>query len=323
MVLIDCKNKKCPFSASLIANVADPTDLMCNISFYLMTGTETFCAPDGTFHLNSYFKIVANSEEEREQKRICLREHFTEQKQNLTVFENVLDTNPIFEWQLSTENIMQLNSCIEILNNDFENTIELFDYGHILNKSRNRESSGNINEVWDRFISNRLEQYKPFLTNEQINEIAVEMTIDEIDEFNDPDRLRVLAHIARELKKSKQEKKCANCGYCEHRSGIVTIPKDKTNKSAGVVDLCFNCFGELKICKLDSAKFGIVSSYAWQLKNARIPYEGEFGPKCHDCDAKVGELHGYNCDLETCPDCGGQLMGCDCDPERYSYHNDK
>jgi hypothetical protein len=205
MVLIDCKNKKCPFSASLIPNLSDPTDFKCEISFKLLEGGETFCAPDGRLHKNSYFKIVANSEEEREQKRNCLHKHFTEQKQNLTVFENVLGTNPIFEWQLSTENVMQLNSLIEILNNDFENTIELFDYDHTLNKSEDRESSSDINEIWDRFISNRLEQYKPFLTNEQINGIAVEMTVEEIDELNDPDRLQNLAQIARELKKSKQE----------------------------------------------------------------------------------------------------------------------
>lgn len=31
---------------------------------------------------------------------------------------------------------------------------------------------------------------------------------------------------------------------------------------------------------------------------------------CHDCDAKVGELHQLGCDMERCPVCGGQLISC-------------
>lgn len=34
--------------------------------------------------------------------------------------------------------------------------------------------------------------------------------------------------------------------------------------------------------------------------------------KCHDCDAKEGEIHEYGCDMEVCPICGGQLLGCEC-----------
>ena len=31
---------------------------------------------------------------------------------------------------------------------------------------------------------------------------------------------------------------------------------------------------------------------------------------CHDCDAKVGELHKLGCDMERCPICGAQLISC-------------
>ena len=32
---------------------------------------------------------------------------------------------------------------------------------------------------------------------------------------------------------------------------------------------------------------------------------------CHDCGAKVGELHQLGCDMERCPVCGCQLISCD------------
>jgi hypothetical protein len=35
---------------------------------------------------------------------------------------------------------------------------------------------------------------------------------------------------------------------------------------------------------------------------------------CHDCGCKEGELHKFfpNCDMEICPFCGGQFLGCEC-----------
>ncbi|MBX3414704.1 MAG: hypothetical protein KF708_18595 [Pirellulales bacterium] len=34
---------------------------------------------------------------------------------------------------------------------------------------------------------------------------------------------------------------------------------------------------------------------------------------CHDCAVIKGELHVPGCDVEQCPDCGGQLwFGCEC-----------
>ena len=34
--------------------------------------------------------------------------------------------------------------------------------------------------------------------------------------------------------------------------------------------------------------------------------------QCYDCSAAVGELHDEGCDVERCPDCGGQMLSCDC-----------
>lgn len=35
------------------------------------------------------------------------------------------------------------------------------------------------------------------------------------------------------------------------------------------------------------------------------------GP-CRDCVVVKGEFHVVGCDVERCPNCGGQVIGCDC-----------
>ncbi len=40
---------------------------------------------------------------------------------------------------------------------------------------------------------------------------------------------------------------------------------------------------------------------------------------CRDCAAALGEQHGPGCVLEECPNCGGQLITCECDWDDSDY----
>jgi hypothetical protein len=49
----------------------------------------------------------------------------------------------------------------------------------------------------------------------------------------------------------------------------------------------------------------------------RVPYgretDGPLPEPCHDCGVLHGQLHvELCCDMEECPRCGGQVIGCDC-----------
>jgi hypothetical protein len=39
------------------------------------------------------------------------------------------------------------------------------------------------------------------------------------------------------------------------------------------------------------------------------------GRLCHDCYCPAGAYHHIGCDVERCPRCGGQAIGCDCEHE--------
>lgn len=52
---------------------------------------------------------------------------------------------------------------------------------------------------------------------------------------------------------------------------------------------------------------------------APIPYGSEAedwgaasGARCHDCLVQPGGFHHPGCDVERCPSCGGQIIGCEC-----------
>ena len=54
----------------------------------------------------------------------------------------------------------------------------------------------------------------------------------------------------------------------------------------------------------------------------RVIHKGEFsekGQRCHDCNIKYerGNIHHFGCDMERCPNCGGQLISCGCSKKLY------
>jgi hypothetical protein len=56
--------------------------------------------------------------------------------------------------------------------------------------------------------------------------------------------------------------------------------------------------------------------------NAAKDVIGGLGRRCHDCGVLDGGLHHFGCDMELCPDCGGQLISCGCFDECYDHLGD-
>lgn len=73
------------------------------------------------------------------------------------------------------------------------------------------------------------------------------------------------------------------------------------------------------ICKGDMLEVDGCVPHAYGKKGGKKLYpavpeniQSDGVSRCHDCGAKPGHLHHPGCDMERCPKCGSQAIGCDC-----------
>lgn len=44
----------------------------------------------------------------------------------------------------------------------------------------------------------------------------------------------------------------------------------------------------------------------------RIKYPSHMSNNCRDCNCPPDSYHHLGCDMERCPQCGGQIISCEC-----------
>jgi|ETNvirnome_2_300_1030623.scaffolds.fasta_scaffold00142_27 major membrane immunogen (membrane-anchored lipoprotein) len=79
--------------------------------------------------------------------------------------------------------------------------------------------------------------------------------------------------------------------------------------------ICQDCEKDMSSKHTKSCKLNIIFiDGKWYKRNTKYFDDGK---RCHDCNIenKDGNVHHWNCDIERCPKCDGQLIMCDCDIE--------
>ena len=77
-----------------------------------------------------------------------------------------------------------------------------------------------------------------------------------------------------------------------------------------ICDFCEKDMKEVDTCAYGE-KFGVVYPDKTTMPASREHFD-ESGGRCHDCAIKHGGCHHPGCDVERCPKCGLQLIGCGC-----------
>jgi len=73
--------------------------------------------------------------------------------------------------------------------------------------------------------------------------------------------------------------------------------------------ICPDCEQEMQ--QTDSCTYNAISINGMEYVRSMAHFEEPTG-RCHDCNIKHGGIHHFGCDVERCPKCGLQLIGCEC-----------
>lgn len=81
--------------------------------------------------------------------------------------------------------------------------------------------------------------------------------------------------------------------------------------------VCSWCKGEMSDFSRMTCSGNLVVEFPDGETLAAVPYrfdgdDGDLSHRCHDCNIALGGHHHPGCDMERCPRCGGQLIGCGC-----------
>ena len=81
-------------------------------------------------------------------------------------------------------------------------------------------------------------------------------------------------------------------------------------------------FATCKLCGHEMTVNGGCAEHSIQYEDGSVlpastEHFDEPGGHCNDCNAAHGNYHHMGCDVERCPKCGGQLIGCNCGQLNY------
>jgi hypothetical protein len=76
---------------------------------------------------------------------------------------------------------------------------------------------------------------------------------------------------------------------------------------------CFRCKKEMCDESTITCKEYNIVNFPDGKKMSPVPYTPkDIKIRCHDCNIAAGGFHHVGCDMEICPRCGGQFLGCSC-----------
>lgn len=76
--------------------------------------------------------------------------------------------------------------------------------------------------------------------------------------------------------------------------------------------ICRWCYQEMSGDGVDSCKNNESIIFPDGETLAAVPFKAHDSERCHDCNIADGGFHHPGCDMERCPRCNGQLIGCGC-----------